>query len=372
MQAIKEAVAHQQDVRNQQEALGALERTWRECVPTLSAAAASDVCPCGHSFSLKQRRYAYDCSKEAGKVLKQLIDVLLHPIDDVYRYITVLEHLCWLADEMGESEITCPVVQYAAQLVLQLKNQLRSSSVSKRTSLFAEHDSDSMSSDSDSSDFAPPRSKLQASPRVPAAGSAAPNFSSVLKAMKPNSASTAAHTPLSARVAGSNQRNPAAASTAAPKAHRTKSAVLAVLASQNFKHAGDAAAAARMSGRALDRMQVELAHGGSGARAAAGRADKSKPAGLMAVLAASAFRSAGSAATASRLAEEALRAMKEELAAASEVEGIELQQLPPDAAADADDLELKNVLLEVSACVPRVWCCARVGLESPAHVACDT
>jgi len=284
----------------------------------------------------------------------------------------VLEHLCWLADEMGESEIVCPIVEYASQLIPQLKHKLRSSKVSSRSSIGG-HESDSNSDDS--GDYTPSRlppaaqgvnavrtsvsSTPDASPRMQAPGSPAHskmNFGSVMQAMRLESAKSASQTPLSAVGVGSKQIKPFDVSTAAHRAHpHTKSAVLAVLAAQNLKHAGEAAAAARMSERMLDSMKVDLARSGGGAQAAATPAiGRGKPAGLLAILAASAFRNAGSPRTASRLTNNVLQAMKQDLAA-SEAADIELQEVhgaavPAAAAADAGDIEL-----EVRTCAWQAW-----------------
>ena len=56
----------------------------------------------------------------------------MNPNEDAQRYICVLEHLCWLADELGESEIICPIVEFATQLIPQLQRSLRNSKVSMR------------------------------------------------------------------------------------------------------------------------------------------------------------------------------------------------------------------------------------------------
>lgn len=92
-------------------------------------------------------RYVLNCSKEGGKVLNQLIEALLNPVDDVQRYICVLEHLCWVADELGESEIICPIVEYANQLIPQLQRSFRISKLSLRNEPLG----NCTSSDSDSS-----------------------------------------------------------------------------------------------------------------------------------------------------------------------------------------------------------------------------
>ncbi len=293
----------------------------------------------------------------------------------------MLEHLCWLADELGESEIVCPIVDYAAQLIPQLKHKLRSSKVSKRSSYAPGFEIESSSDDSDGGDYSPSlkpsisqvvnafsassRSSSQSSPRGQAPGSSAPlklNSTSVWNAVRIENAKVPAQ-PVSAAAMGVNQRNSVDAYTAANPAHRTKSATLAIMASNAFRNAGDSAAASRISGQVLDSMRADLSRGDGGARAAAGRKDRAKPAGLLAILAASAFRNAGDARASSRSAENALKAMKDDLAAAEGTD-IELQEVhgtaaappPPHATEDTHNLEL-----EVGPCVVMgVVVCAHV------------
>ena len=307
--------------------------------------------------------------------------MLLRPIEDGNRYITVLEHLCWLADELGESEIVCPIVEYAAQLIPQLKHKLRSSKISTRSSFAPGDESDSSSDDSGGGDYfpripsksqinafsVPPRSPVQASPQVQVAGPPTDlsqmSFSSVLKAVKIERTKYAANAQRSATVVGADQRP--RQFDYAHKAHPINS--LAVLDFLDSKNAGNAAAASRNVEQAPDSVKMDSARGGGGAIAAevAGTtpANKWKPAGLLAILAASAFRNAGDARAASRLSENALKAMKEDLAA-SEATDIELQELhgaaAPPHGSDSDNVDLEVGACEQWACTPYGGClCAR-------------
>ena len=291
----------------------------------------------------------------------------------------MLEHLCWLADELGESEIVCPIVEYAAQLIPQLKHKLRSSKVSKRSSYAPGFEIESSSDDSDGGDYSPSRvvnafsassrSSSQSITRGQAPGSSAPhklNSTSVWNAVSAENAKVPAQ-PVSAAAMEVNQRNSVDAYTAANQAHRTKSATLAIMASNAFRNAGDSAAASPIAGQPLNSMRADLSRGDGGARSAAGRTDGAKPAGLLAISAASAFRNAGDARASSRLAENALKAMKDDLAAAEGAD-IELQEVhgtaaappPPHATEDVHNLEL-----EVGPCVVMgVVVCARMCLRS--------
>ncbi len=138
-------------------------------------------------------RYASMSSKEGSKVLNQLIEALLNPVEDVQRYICVLEHLCWLADELGESEIICPIVEYATQLQPQLQRALRISKLSLRDEPVAGGHSSSDSEDikSGSSAGGPARGvqapassgKSQKSALVQTQSSRKINISSLIKSM---------------------------------------------------------------------------------------------------------------------------------------------------------------------------------------------
>ncbi len=88
-------------------------------------------------------RYVIHSSKEGGKVLNQLIDTLLKPIEDVPRYICVLQHLCWLCEQVSESEIVCPIVEYATQLIPQLQQMWKSIQALREAHLADCDDSDS-------------------------------------------------------------------------------------------------------------------------------------------------------------------------------------------------------------------------------------
>ena len=285
----------------------------------------------------------------------------MRPIEDGNRYITVLEHLCWLADELGESEIVCPIVEYAAQLIPQLKHKLRSSKISTRSSFAPGVESESSSDDSGGGDYfprtpsksqinafsVPPRSPVQASPQAQVAGPSTDlsqmSFSSVLKAVKIERTKYAANAQRSATVVGADQRP--RQFDYAHKAHSINS--LAVLDFLDSKNAGNAAAASRNEDQALDYVKM----------AGTTPANKWKPAGLLAILAASAFRNAGDARAASRLSENALKAMKEDLAA-SEATDIELQELHG-AAAPPHGSDSDNMDLEVGAC--QQWACTPFG-----------
>lgn len=128
-------------------------------------------------------------------MLNQLIEALLNPNEDVQRYIYVLEHHCWLADELGESEIICPIVEFATQLIPQLQRLLRNSKISMRKELL--HDSGSHSG-SDSEDIqannvlswvapnvneATSPGKSKNDPLVQRESSSKLNFSSVIKGL---------------------------------------------------------------------------------------------------------------------------------------------------------------------------------------------
>jgi hypothetical protein len=82
-------------------------------------------------------------SKEGGKVLNQLIEALLKPTEDVPRYICVLQHLCWLSEQVSESEIVCPIVEYATQLIPQLQQMWKRVQALREAHLDCSNDSDS-------------------------------------------------------------------------------------------------------------------------------------------------------------------------------------------------------------------------------------
>jgi hypothetical protein len=168
-------------------------------------------------------RYVLNCSKEGGKILNQLIEALLNPVDDVQRYICVLEHLCWVADELGESEIICPIVEYANQLIPQLQRSLRISKLSSRN----EPEGNCTSSDSDSSgNGGGARAKTK-----DAAGSfPVHSQNSPLKKEKSHVINSVDAT--------MNQRSSDSTFGTATKTKNAKSAVLAVMANQYMKNAG--------------------------------------------------------------------------------------------------------------------------------------
>ena len=83
-------------------------------------------------------------SNEGGKILNRLIEALLKPSEDVQRYICVLQHLCWLSEQLNESELLCPIVEYATQLIPQLQQMWKASQ--------ALHDEDAHAYDEEDSD----------------------------------------------------------------------------------------------------------------------------------------------------------------------------------------------------------------------------
>lgn len=225
------------------------------------------------NFSLHEPRYASNSSKEGGKVLTQLIDALLNPTEDVPRYILVLKHLCWLADELGESEIVCPIVEYAEQLIPQLQHSLRSSKISMRGE--SERSSDSGSSSdpesvngdyrTDSSANAAGSSRKLAWPSLPRSplpqraansleGSPKLNFSAVMKAVEVHNSQLQEAKRLSAVDDPSRGMQ-----NASGKQGTTKAAVLAVMAAKFFQQAGDAHTSSRISDMVIESMKRDLA-----------------------------------------------------------------------------------------------------------------
>ncbi len=228
------------------------------------------------NFSLLEPRYASNSSKEGGKVLTQLIDALLNPTEDVHRYILVLQHLCWLADELGESEIVCPIVEYAEQLIPQLQHSLRSSKISMRGEIEGLSDSGSGSDpESDNGDYRTDSSANAAGssrklawpslPRLPVPQSAAHslggspklNFSAVMKAVDVHNSQVQEAKQLSAVVPSSD--HPSGSMQDPSRKQGTKAAVLAVMASKFFQQAGDAHTSSRISDMVIESMKRDLA-----------------------------------------------------------------------------------------------------------------
>jgi hypothetical protein len=220
------------------------------------------------NFSLHEPRYASNSSKEGGKVLTQLIDALLNPTEDVPRYILVLKHLCWLADELGESEIVCPIVEYAEQLIPQLQHSLRSSKISMRHESEGLSDSgsgsdpESVNGDyrTDSSANAAGSSRKLAWPSLPQRaansleGSPKLNFSAVMKAVEVHNSQVQESKRLSAVDDPSGSML-----DASRKQGTTKAAVLAVMAANFFQQAGDPHTSSRISDMVIESMKRDLA-----------------------------------------------------------------------------------------------------------------
>jgi hypothetical protein len=227
VQVFNEALLY---LRRQHDSSSEPEKTWRQYVSMHAAALARLL---RRAVTFYACRYVLNCSKEGAKVLNQLIEALLNPVDDVQRYICVLEHLSWVADELGESEIICPIVEYANQLIPQLQRSLRISKLSMRN----EPDGNCSSSDSDSSvDGGGARAKTK-----DAAGSfPVQSQKSPLKKV-PSSPKLSASRVITSVGATTNQRSSDSTFGTAPNASlrpTTKSAVLAVMANQFMKNAG--------------------------------------------------------------------------------------------------------------------------------------
>jgi hypothetical protein len=224
------------------------------------------------NFSLHEPRYASNSSKEGGKVLTQLIDALLNPTEDVNRYILVLQHLCWLADELGESEIVCPIVEYAEQLIPQLQHSLRSSQISMRGESEGLSDSgsgsdpESVNGDyrTDSSANAAGSSRKLAWPSLPRLplpqraadsleGSPKLNFSAVMKAVEVHNSQLQDAKRLSA------VDDPSGSMQDPSRKQGTKAAVLAVMAAKFFQQAGDPHTSSRISDMVIESMKRDLA-----------------------------------------------------------------------------------------------------------------
>lgn len=249
------------------------EKTWREYVSTQAATAA--LLPVfNFQFSLHESRYASNSSKEGGKVLTQLIDALLNPTEDVPRYILVLQQFCWLADELGESEIVCPIVEYAEQLIPQLQHSIRNSKISMRGESGGLSDSGSGSdpesvngdyrTDSAANGAASSRKLAWPSlPRLPVpqraanslGGSPKLNFSAVMKAVEVHNSQVQEAKRLSAVVPD----NPPGSMQDPSRKQGTKAAVLAVMAAKFFQEAGDAHISNRISDMVIESMKRDLA-----------------------------------------------------------------------------------------------------------------
>jgi len=224
----------------------------------------------------------------------------------------VLEHLCWLADELGESEIVCPIVEYAAQLIPQLKHKVRSSKISKRSSVapILESDSDSYDSFDEESDSTRPPS----SPKMFSVSShvASQSFSHEQNLNSPNRSKLSFRSVLKAANIEKSAKLPDPTVTSDLQAYPLKSdsapslsgipsySPPVTLASQVPK----SASASRIAELALDLMKIDLAREGIDAPASLVppkvQLDKTKSAGLLAILAASALQKAGNARAASR------------------------------------------------------------------------
>jgi hypothetical protein len=184
-------------------------------------------------------------SNEGGKVLNQLIETLLKPIEDVQRYICVLQHLCWQSEQLNESEILCPIVDYATQLIPQLQQMWKASQA-----LRDEHANDDDDSDVElriGFNEAPARAQINGSvarlTRPSVSDDSSPeqvqsllkskplNFSSIMKAIEFNVANDSkasqlrrSNTAADARVASANSRPDGAAEAAQLELHELNAA----------------------------------------------------------------------------------------------------------------------------------------------------